>query len=93
MITKCIDNNIVPALITQPVNIVNRYQITAEIDIYNQSTVAIGHDFNLLVIDLASKMDQHPEYFYDDVHFNITGAQSVAETIYESLSALIHHQE
>ena len=55
------------------------------LELYNGETKRIGAQEDVLVIDLASSMSHSSEYYYDWIHFNIRGAQLVAQIVYEEL--------
>ncbi len=44
---------------------------------YNDAVRAVGAEFNVPVLDLARVLPKSGRYFYDDVHFNPRGADTV----------------
>jgi hypothetical protein len=52
---------------------------------YNDATREIGHDENVLVIDLAAKLPKSSRYYYDFFHYTNEGARAVGDTVYEAL--------
>jgi lysophospholipase L1-like esterase len=50
-------------------------------------TKQVANDTATPIIDVYSAMLSHPEYFVDGVHPNDEGAQVIAQTIYQKLTA------
>jgi len=48
---------------------------------YNDVMRHLGNEYNVPVFDLAEVIPKSTEYFYDDCHFNITGAEFVADSL------------
>ncbi len=48
---------------------------------YNDVMRHLGHEYEVPVFDLAGIIPKSTEYFYDDCHFNITGAEYVARNL------------
>jgi lysophospholipase L1-like esterase len=62
----------------------------AAYDSFNESIKEVGKDNNVPVIDLAQKVPQTNEYFYDVIHFNDKGSTLVAKIIAEELSNVLN---
>lgn len=60
----------------------NRYFF---VQLYNQTTIEVAHENSIFVIDLASKLENKPEYYYDPMHYTNQGASEVAQIIYNEL--------
>ena len=45
---------------------------------YNAATVAVAAQEGAPVFDLAAALPKSADYFYDDVHFNVRGADTAA---------------
>jgi lysophospholipase L1-like esterase len=57
----------------------------SELALYNDATKEIAERNHLLVIDLAALLPKGSAYFYDYVHYNITGNRKVGELVYDKL--------
>lgn len=87
IIMGCHQRNITPILVTQPVYKLTAYHTFNFVQFYNQSTIEIGRQYGVPVIDLATRLDDKPEYYYDPVHYTNAGAHKVAQIIYDELKA------
>lgn len=56
------------------------------LEVYNDVTRRIGEKNNIRVIDLAKEMPKSSRYYYDWFHFTNSGAEKVAEIIYNKLT-------
>lgn len=52
---------------------------------YNDMTRQVGRERNVLVIDLARKLEKSSLYFYDTIHFSNEGAVAVASVLSSEL--------
>jgi lysophospholipase L1-like esterase len=59
------------------------------LEVYNDVTRKVGHENNVLVIDLAKQMPKSSRYFYDYDHYTNEGAQVVADIVYRSLCPML----
>lgn len=59
------------------------------LEVYNDVTRKVGHENNVLVIDLARQMPKTSRYFYDYDHYTNEGAQVVADIVYRSLCPML----
>jgi lysophospholipase L1-like esterase len=59
------------------------------LEVYNDVTRRVGHEKNVLVIDLARQMPKSSRYFFDYVHYTNEGAQVVAHIVYRSLCPML----
>lgn len=85
LIETCRNAGIEPVLITQPIRIVSSSQKTADIDIYNETTKLVALASNVQLVDLAGSLETSSNYFYDEMHYTINGADRVAEIIFTHL--------
>lgn len=90
IIGECIERKIEPVLITQPLYKVTNFHPYYFVKYYNETTLEVGRQNNILVIDLAAKLDDNPDYYYDAVHYTNTGAAKVGHIIFEELANNIH---
>ena len=65
-------------------------QLWETLERFNNVIREIGAEQDVLVVDLASHLPKTTEAFYDDSHFNVSGAQMVARKI---AAALLRHPE
>src|SRR2546421_153404 len=63
-----------------------------QLQLYNQTTASVAAKNNILLIDLASRLDKGSRYFYDYVHFTNRGNDKVSEIVYESLLPYLREQ-
>ena len=49
---------------------------------YNQVTREVGLESDTQVIDVAKQLPKSSRYFYDLTHYNLAGAEEVAEIVY-----------
>ncbi len=59
------------------------------LEVYNDVTRKVGHEKNVLVIDLAREMPKSSRYFWDYCHYTNEGAQVVAGIVYRSLCPML----
>jgi lysophospholipase L1-like esterase len=52
---------------------------------YNAATIDVGKRNGVLVIDVYSYFENHPEYFADESHFSEAGHRRMAKFIYEQI--------
>jgi lysophospholipase L1-like esterase len=66
----------------------------ALLDRFNAAALRVAAESNCILIDLAREMSGNAEWFYDACHFNVAGANKVAEVIHQCLVANreIRHQ-
>lgn len=93
IVKECIERGITPVLVTQPIYNLTEYNRFSFVPFYNQTTIEVGHDNNVFVIDLASKLESIPGYYYDPVHYTNQGAKEVARIIYNDLKRNSHFQQ
>ena len=62
------------------------------LEMYNDVTRSVGRNRNVVVIDLAEKLEKGGGYFYDILHFNLEGNRRVAEIITISMDSLLKVQ-
>ena len=63
-----------------------------KVELYNNETVKVATDSGLLVIDVANQLPKSSTYFYDAIHFNITGCSAVAELIAKKLDPYLQEK-
>jgi lysophospholipase L1-like esterase len=52
---------------------------------YNAATIDVGKRNGVLVVDVYSYFENHPEYFVDESHFSKAGHRRMAKFIYEQI--------
>jgi lysophospholipase L1-like esterase len=52
---------------------------------YNAATIDVGKRNGVLVVDVYSYFENHPEYFVDESHFSEAGHRRMAKFIYEQI--------
>lgn len=85
IVEECLNQNIKPVLVTQPIYNLTDYHPYSFVRLYNQTTITIAQENDIEVIDLASKLDDNPDYYYDSMHYTNNGAERIAEIIYTEL--------
>lgn len=55
------------------------------LELYNDTSRAIGQEQGVLVVDLARRLPKSSRYFYDFVHFTNEGAEAVGELVAQEL--------
>lgn len=58
------------------------------LELYNAATRRVAAERGLVCIDLAAQLPKDLTVFYDDVHFNESGARQVADRLADALVAL-----
>lgn len=53
-------------------------ELDAALAAYNEATRAVGRELGAPVLDLAGTLPRSLAYFYDDMHFNVRGADEAA---------------
>lgn len=61
-------------------------------DLYNRFIMTFALSNGVHVIDLSTEIPGSFEYMYDDCHFNVDGANKVAEVIYEYLKPALENR-
>jgi lysophospholipase L1-like esterase len=51
------------------------------LDLYNAETIKVAQQEGLFFIDLANELPKSSKYYYDHLHYNISGSNKVAEII------------
>ena len=59
------------------------------LEAFNDVTRKVGHENNVLVIDLARQMPKSSRYFWDYMHYTNEGAQVVTDIVYRSLCPML----
>ncbi len=85
LVKDCINRRIEVVLVTQPIYNLTEYHPYSFVQMYNQTTIEIGKENNLVVIDLASQLEDNPDYYYDPLHYTNIGAEKIAQIIKEQL--------
>lgn len=85
LIETCRKNEIQPVFITQPIKIVSKSQMTAEIEFYNITTRSVAEESKIQLIDLAGELNCSDKVFYDDMHYTKEGSKNVADIIAREL--------
>jgi len=62
------------------------------LEVYNDVIRKVGHDNNVLIIDLAKQLPKSSRYFYDYVHYTNEGAEIVTDIIFRSLSPMLSNK-
>lgn len=93
LVSDCLDHNITPILITQPVYNLTDLHPYSFVRIYNETTKQVSSEYNIPLIDLASKLEDETDYYYDPVHFTFIGTRRVAEIITDGLIDILFKQE
>jgi lysophospholipase L1-like esterase len=52
--------------------------LDAAMRLYNRAMLGVGREQGVPVLDLAAAVPKSMDYFYDDVHFNVRGADTAA---------------
>lgn len=55
------------------------------LELYNNTTIKMAKENNILVIDLANILPKDSKYFYDFMHFSNKGAEEVARILFVEL--------
>ncbi|KYG80143.1 GDSL-like lipase/acylhydrolase family protein [Roseivirga ehrenbergii] len=58
-------------------------------ELYNDRLRMVADEMNVTIIDLAEVLPKDTSIFYDYCHFNLEGAERVADTVYDHLKLLI----
>jgi lysophospholipase L1-like esterase len=53
----------------------------AALGAYNNATRRVGADLNIPVFDFAAHCPRSTQYFYDEIHFNVKGAEEAGRTL------------
>jgi len=85
----CQKNNIKPVFVTQPIFKTNERDLYSFVKIYNQSTREISKVHGIHLIDLAIKLEENTNFYYDRMHYNNLGNEKVAEIIHNELADLL----
>jgi lysophospholipase L1-like esterase len=56
---------------------------------YNAATIEVGKRNGVVVIDVYSYFENHPEYFVDESHFSEAGHRRMAKFMYEQIRPLL----
>ncbi len=59
------------------------------LDRFNDVTRAVAAELNVPLVDLAREISRSPDFYYDDEHFTIRGAQAVADAVARSLLPIV----
>ena len=51
------------------------------LELYNAETIKVAQQEGLFLIDLANELPKGSKYYYDHIHYNISGSNKVAEII------------
>jgi lysophospholipase L1-like esterase len=62
------------------------------LEVYNDVTRKVGHENNVLVIDLARQMPKSSRCFWDFAHYTNEGAQIVADIVYRALCPMLSNK-
>ena len=84
LVKKCIDNNIIPVLLTQA--LLDNGLRFEEMELYNKTTKEVCAENKILCIDLANELPKDGNYFYDNMHYTNEGAEKVSEIIFNHLN-------
>lgn len=85
IVKDCLAQNIVPVLVTQPVYQISKLHPYSFVELYNTTTREVAKANNVLLVDLAVKLENIDNYYYDAVHYTNYGAEQVATIIYNEL--------
>jgi lysophospholipase L1-like esterase len=85
-ITKlCMQNNIVPIFMTQPLLDTEINKKWPVMDIYNNALLDYCRKNKIMSIDLANALPGTSAYYYDGMHYNNAGAALVGQIVADSL--------
>ena len=85
LVDRCVENDIIPVLITQPLLIASDSFSWKIMQLYNKAIIEVAQANHTPVIDLAVKLEKKTEFFYDNMHFTNEGAIEVARIIFRDL--------
>lgn len=55
------------------------------LEMYNAAVKEVGTTHQVLVIDLANRLDKNTEFYYDMIHYTKAGSIKIAEILYKQL--------
>ena len=64
-------------------------QMDAALDSVNETTRRVGRDLGVPIYDLARSIPKSLEFFYDDVHFNVRGANRAGRKLAALIQPLV----
>ena len=85
LVEKCLHAGIGPVLITQPLLDDPASHGWAVMELYNDVTRKVASQYQVLLIDLATKLEKNPAYYYDNMHYTNLGAEVVGNKVFEDI--------